>query len=113
MTTDELMAALTAATEGLTYPSETDAAVVPVRFAPGEVLPWEGVGGVEEVEVDGFFAALRDVDDAARFHALHQLLWGSVSGLRVYRIGEVDVAIYVVGELCGETVGIRTRSVET
>lgn len=115
---EALLDQLAAATDGLEYPSESDAAVEPVRLRPP--LPWDEARQrgepVEAGDPNAFFDLLRDTDDAARWHALHQLLAGSLEGLTLHRAGEVEIRIWVVGTLPGrpdERIGIGTRAVET
>lgn len=106
---------LRTATEGLLYPSETDSEIEPVVLtAP---FPWEEDDTVVEQEADEFFRELRGHPDAAGFHALYQLLFAHLRDLRVHRVGEVKVRVFVTGEWSGsesdQRFGVQTWSVET
>lgn len=106
---------LESACEGLLYPSETDAPVEPVRLTPP--FPWDDPAlPRREQPVHDFFDELTGSPDAAGFHALYGLLAGSLSDLRVHRVGEVRVGVFVTGVPAGsvgERVGVKTLSVET
>jgi hypothetical protein len=115
------MAILADATKGLLYPSESD--------EPFEAFRWPGTGDdpikiafalrgrngpVTEQTASEFFADLEAGNDAARFKKLHALLATTLSSLRVFRIGEVEVDIYLIGKTKGgEWGGLHTKSVET
>ena len=115
------MAILADAVNGLLYPSESD--------SPFEVFRWPGTGDdpikiafalrgkngpVTEQTLTEFFAELEAGDDADRFKKLHALLATTLSGLRVFRIGEVEVDVYLIGKAkAGDWCGLNTKSVET
>ncbi|MFN4242360.1 MAG: nuclease A inhibitor family protein [Tepidisphaerales bacterium] len=106
------------ACHGLLYPSETDAPVEPVRLRPP--FPWDDPEmPVVEQSADDFFAELRNAPHAAGFHALHLLLADALEDLRVHRVGDVRVAVFLTGRLKGAPsddptrIGVRTWSVET
>ena len=118
---DDALAELSRAVEGLTYPSETD--------APFEAFCW-GAGGassgrervealaggraVVEVPVARFFAELEEVEDAEGFRRLRRVLRERLSDVRVFRVGERRVDVYLVGKTAkGEWAGLHTVSVET
>src|SRR3954469_18421618 len=100
---DELLAIRQAA-EGLEYPSESDAAF--------EVFRWPGASAasardavkaqgpkdakLEEVKVESFFGQLDQTSDATRFRKLLAALQATLTNLAVFRVGEVNVTIYVV-----------------
>lgn len=121
MPQDELQE-LKKASEGLLYPSETD--------APFEPFRWGGGGGdsardqvagharkkqkIEEVAVDDFFAELEGSEDAERFRQLRKALESQLAGLKVFRVGSIRVDIYLIGKTRGgEWGGLHTISVET
>ena len=118
---DDELAILADATKGLLYPSESDTPFEPFRRPSTEQDPLKTVlalrgksGPVTEQTAAEFFAELEDGNDAARFKKLHTLLTTTLSNLRVFRIGEVEVDIYLIGKIkAGEWCGLRTKSVET
>ena len=77
----------------------------------------------EERELDAFFKRHIETSDPydtraqeirPRYEALRELLRRSLRDLRVYRVGRVEVACYVVGRAePGGIVGVRTVAVET
>jgi len=117
---------------GLVYISETDAEVLP--FIDGEadavtketVLKAAGLPDdtrVEEVDFDQFFARLSAVKDwygdeekkrAGQFARLGEVLQGYLRELKVFRLGRVQIEIYIAGlDETNHLAGIRTRAVET
>lgn len=128
---EQLIEELKAATRGLLFMSESD--------YPFEVFVWggaaptrgflRGLAGADSsarVETRGareFFRAAASEPDwkgeeelavARRFGALLRLLETSLAGLKVYRVGTVDVKVYVAGRApSGNFVGVSTRVVET
>ena len=125
--------ALTKASKGLLYPSETD--------APFEVYAWKNAGGalgpaklltlaeqdparpVEVTTVDEFFAPLIAEKDwhgreekalVQKFKELRQAIDANLIDPKVYRVGAVEIAIYIVGKTHdGDLAGLKTTSVET
>lgn len=120
MAEDEV-AALQAATHGLLYPSETDAPFDVFRWKPTGADPATDViaharkrGGIEEVPAAAFFDELAQSDDADRFGALRKVMESTLTGLKVYRVGSIEVEVFVIGKArSGDWVGLHTMSVET
>ena len=128
-----LMGELEEAVRGLLFMSESDHPLAVVRWAGGDevVAPARlralaGAGEdvpVETQTVDEFFRAAateRDYHSAAdralaeRFRRLVSLLTDNLSGTLAYRVGERDIAVFVVGRgAAGDWLGVRTRVVET
>lgn len=128
---EQLTEELGEATRGLLFLSESD--------YPFEVFKWGGAGPTREslrglacagpdapVETRGareFFRASASEPEwkgdtelavARRFQALLRLLETSLTGLKVYRVGAVDIKVYVVGRApSGSFIGVSTRVVET
>jgi hypothetical protein len=118
MSRDELTAIMKAA-EGLLYPSETDAPFDAVRWGSRGTLD-EAVAKVakgrlvRETTVGDFFEELEGSDEGKRWKELRGTIEAGLSGVRVFRIGERQVDVYVVGRgRAGEWVGVHTESVET
>ena len=132
MTASELWDAITRATEGLLFHSESDAPLQPYRWA-GDTAPSrkgllkaEGRGADEVVEKETLhelfdpvteeqsFWSDDDRAEAGRYKAVVRLLEEALREIRVYRVGKVDVDVYVVGKHgSGEWVGVKTHVVET
>lgn len=129
---DDAILILAAAAEGLLVPSETDSPLTPFR--------WEGDGPltpdalltaldlppdtpVETRTLEAFFAPLARVADwmdtdqrerAGCFATLHNLIASLLTDAMVYRVGRVQVAVFIAGQDAhGDTVGLRTTLVET
>jgi hypothetical protein len=123
------------ATEGLLFLSESDAPLTPYRFPgpPGAEPTPEALLNVEHLPSDtpvetitvadlfGPFehaeegASPEDEADAARYRDLVALLTRELTSLRVYRVGKVDIDVYVLGQeaASGAWLGLKTHVVET
>jgi hypothetical protein len=129
---DQLTDELREATRGLTFMSESD--------YPLEVVRWEHLAGVtpehlrgltgedpsapvETVSPAEFFRDATseaswkgeaELATARRFQALVRLLEEGLEGLTVYRVGRINLPVYVVGRgPSGSWLGVATRVVET
>ena len=128
---EQLMEELKVATRGLLFMSESD--------YPFEVFKWGSAEPTREflrgpagrdssapVETQGaaeFFRAAASEPEwkgeaelavARRYKALLRLLESSLSDLRVYRVGAIDMNVYVAGRApSGNWLGVSTRVVET
>jgi hypothetical protein len=113
------MAALREATAGLVYPSESDAPfdvfIDRTATTAQEVVTHRSGGGrVKSVAVEQFFAELEASDQADQYRRLRDVLEKNLSPLGVFRVGSVQVDVYLVGKTSrGCWVGLHTRSVET
>ncbi len=125
---------LTEAARDLLYPSESD--------YPFEYFAWDLSEGnpltdaqvrkytdrgadtpVKEVPFADFFDRLTQVKDwygdeekrtAEQFATLRDKLGQLLADLRVFRVGTVEIDVYIVGKSpSGKWVGLRTKSVET
>jgi len=123
---------LTQASQGLLMPSESE--------YPFEIFTWKNVELtaekileltnyppetlIEEVELDYFFrnvATEKDWHDkiqkenVAKFQNLVQVIKDNLAELRVYRIGTIEVSVYIVGKTNdGHGVaGLATKVIET
>jgi hypothetical protein len=112
--------------KNLLYPSESDEPFAPISWgkAEGELTP-EKVRrlaeaprsvNVQETSLDDFFKVLTsdEVEDAAKFKALRKVIDAQLKGTRVFRLGKVNIDIYVVGMTKGgEWAGLKTKAVES
>jgi hypothetical protein len=121
---------LTQASQGLLMPSESD--------YPFEVFVWEDVEltpenileltnyppatSIEQVELDYFFrnvAKEKDWHDeiqkenVAKFKKLVQVIKDNLAELRVYRIGSIEVNVYIAGKTHDGVAGLATKVIET
>lgn len=123
---------LTRAAEGLVFMSESDEplAVVAWEEAPRITPEWlrrlaraDASAPVEETSVREFFRVAAGEQEwkgeeerrtARRYQALVRFLEERLAGARVYRIGERNIVVYVLGLTpSGNLLGLRTRVVET
>lgn len=121
--TDELDP-LRRASAALLYPSETDAAFEVLtletdtpQISQEHLLPHtrrpKGAK-VEEIPLADFFDELADADDAEQFEELRKTVQQQLRNLRVFRFGEVEVDVFIVGKtLSGKWAALKTKSVET
>ena len=130
---EAVLSELAAAVDGLLYPSETDAPFDVVRW-PGDGTPIE-IGRLRElsghasgspaevISLDRLFEDLvtpqpwhgeAEKATLARYANLREAICRNLSDVRVFRIGEVRVDIYIIGVTAeGDWVGVRTMAVET
>ncbi len=126
----ELLAGLKDATNGLLFMSESD--------YPIEIVSWDVAitpellrqkaataadAPVEEQSLADFFSVAAGEQEwknesqlatAKKYQALIQLLNDNLEGIRVYWIGRINMAVYVVGKSgSGRSIGVSTRVVET
>lgn len=118
--------ALTKATEGLLYMSETD--------EPFQVITWKGVEGpftdkkvlelgkhpagtrIEEMPLDEFLGdyAEGEDQDAKKYKNLLETIDEQLSDVRVFKVGRINIDIYIIGQTKqGAWVGLHTKAVET
>ena len=105
-------------TKGLLFQSESDYPVEP--FAPDS---WEPGADARAVDFDDFFAAATEEqdwhDDEARarvrkFRALVKSLKDNLADIQVFKSGETEADVYVVGRTAsGRLAGVKTKVVET
>lgn len=130
---ETLQQKLQTAMDGLLYPSESD--------EPFEYVCWPAAGKttpntqsllnlldltldtpVRTQSIDDFFAELTEAQDwwgeqeqadACKYRALRQILTEQLQSPMIFRVGEVEIDVYLVGRFKADLVGLRTRSVET
>jgi hypothetical protein len=116
---DDTLKTLTAASNGLLYPSETD--------APFEAFAWAKATNTASVvsrmaglpkavkciqqSLDDFFG---DLSEEKEFQALRGAIEKTLSDVKVYRCGSIKVTYFVVGTAAdGRLAGFKTTAVET
>ena len=119
-------------TAGLTFMSESDYPFKIIHWDKGqeitpEFLRKEAKKGeddpVEEKSVDEFFKRAVSMQDwygneekatAKKYQALVKLLKEKLQDVRVYRVGSVNITVFIVGkDAGGDWVGLSTQVVET
>jgi hypothetical protein len=128
----DLIRQLQQATDGLLFPSETDAPVYVfvwrdrAPFSPQALLQHRGYHSttpIQETSIERFFRSVTTPRDwhgpeeqerVQRFTALRDLLQTELSDVTVYKIGTGAIDVYVVGrDGSGNYLGITTHVVET
>ncbi|HEX6185961.1 MAG TPA: nuclease A inhibitor family protein [Pyrinomonadaceae bacterium] len=127
----QILEALKEATRGLTFMSESDYPVEVFDWGKAEPTPefLRGLDGsvadapVETRTAAEFFRAATSEPDwkgadelavAKRFQALLRLLEENLSDLKVFRVGTINIPVYVAGRSAsGSWLGVSTRVVET
>ena len=131
-TDEQLKAEFSAATDGLLFMSETDApfeiGIVPqgADLSDDSLRRMAGKSPDAPVEqralADFFRASMKEHEGqnetgraiAARFRKLYSLIESELSDVRVFRIGEINIAALVVGRApSGNFLTLRTGLVET
>ncbi|MDQ3750053.1 MAG: nuclease A inhibitor family protein [Acidobacteriota bacterium] len=129
---DNLTEQIKIAVRGLYYISETDALIQPFVGKPARAVSKQEIlsqtkktadSTVEEKDFAGFFARLTEIQDwfgeeekemAQKFVQLKELLEKSLRDLKVFKIGEIQLDVYVVGlDAEDNLLGIETKAVET
>jgi Nuclease A inhibitor-like protein len=127
----DTLAILAAAVDGLLMPSETDAPFEPIMWGPDAPTPAalrahsgrpDGAPVLAD-EAAELLAGLARAEPwhtpeqrrrAARFADLQILLATHLAELRVYRVGAVEIALYLIGrDASGAYIGLRTLVVRT
>ena len=120
------------ACEGLVYVSETDSAVEPFfgekarSRSSADVLTAIGVPDflhVAKIDFETFFERLTSEKDwfgdrhkinANGFKALKRLLENELTDLKVFRVGKIQIAIYVLGfDKDGKVAVVKMNAIET
>jgi hypothetical protein len=121
---------LTQASQGLLMPSESEYPFKiftwkNVELTPEKILEltnYPPATSIEEVELDYFFrnvATEKDWHDkiqkenVAKFQNLVQVIKDNLAEIRVYRIGTIEVNVYIVGKTNDGVAGLATKVIET
>ncbi len=125
------MATLKQAVRGLVYPSESEypfkAFVWDISDLTSAVILAQTKHAddtaLQTINLEEFFAPVIQVQDwfgaeeqasVAKFQQLKQILETSLTKIQVYRIGEIEISVYIVGQTPeGQWAGISTKVVET
>lgn len=111
------------AAAGLTLPSESDEPIEPIAWgqaaslSPADALRLSGHkpgDTIETTDLDDIFRDALAGDDAAKFRSLIKTLKGALSDLRVYRVGDIEKDVYIVGRTPdGTWAGLKSKVVES
>lgn len=131
-TDEQLRSELAQATAGLLFMSEADYPFQVIGWeSPAEInLPYlrdlagrDANAAVAVGSIEDFFRAAvsepawkgeRELAEARRYQALVRLLRENLDDLKVYRVGTIDIIVFIVGRSkTGAWVGLSTRVIET
>jgi hypothetical protein len=130
---EDILEILKQATEGLLFPSETDAPLTPFVWTDvsGEATPENVLAQADkpaETPIDtttlsAFFKPTtteedwhndEEKEDVRRFRELVTALKDNLKSIKVYKLGETKMDVYIVGKTSeGSLAGVRTQVVET
>jgi hypothetical protein len=128
----QLLKEIKKASKNLFYISETDAEISAFDGGKSEEISADIIlerteseknAKVEERDFGGFFERLtkiqdwfeeEEIENANRFAYLRDLLKNNLRDLKVYKVGEIQIKIYVAGlDAEDDLFGIQTEAVET
>jgi hypothetical protein len=129
---DDLAQQIKNAATDLWYISESDALILPFVGSQADAITKENLlnqigqpsdSPVEERDFAELFGRLTEIQDwfgdeekatAEKFGALKDLLEKNLKDLKVFKVGQIQLDIYVVGlDAEGNLAGIQTKAVET
>jgi len=129
---NDLIVKIKKITNGLYYSSETDEKILPFQGKRAEAVTAQEIINqtksaestpVEERDFNDFFAPLTEMQDwfgdeekatAEKFAELKNLLEQNLQNLKVFKLGKIQLDIYVVGlDAQSNLTGIKTKAVET
>ena len=129
MTVKEITDRLTKLSEGLLFPSESEYPLEPFTWKSATlnrktILTQAGKLAktpIEAIALEDFFATVvtdqdwfedEDREIAQRFRDLQTAI-ATLENVQVFRLGKVEIDVYIVGEIGQDLVGLRTTVIET
>ncbi|MCX5934835.1 MAG: nuclease A inhibitor family protein [Pseudanabaena sp. LacPavin_0818_WC45_MAG_42_6] len=129
MTAKEITDRLTKLSEGLLFPSESEYPLEPFTWKSATlnrktILTQAGKLAktpIEAIALEDFFATVvtdqdwfedEDREIAQRFRDLQTAI-ATLENVQVFRLGKVEIDVYIVGEIGQDLVGLRTTVIET
>ncbi len=131
-TSEQLAKQIKDTTKGLLYNSETEAEVLPFVGKSAKAVTKEEIlnqtknsidSPIEEKDFAAFFSRLTEIQDwfgdeeketSGKFAQLQKVLENNLRDLKVFKVGEIQIKIYVVGlDENNVLLGIKTEAVET
>lgn len=129
----ETLQILRQASEGLLFPSETDAPFEvffwddekAAELTPDTIAALAGASSgtpVKTAKLETFFRpAVKEEDwhneeekaEVERFKALLKTIKDHLKGVKVFRVGDTKIDVFIVGQVIGGYAGLKTQVVET
>jgi hypothetical protein len=130
MTTAEIIDRLKQATVDLVWTSESDYPFEVITWNKGTELTPSALfkdstvdKSIETITLTDFFAPALEPEDwygaeelasVDRYQQLVNTIEANLSEVKVFRIGEIEIEVYIVGKTAdGDLVGLKTQVVET
>ncbi|MCS6899410.1 MAG: nuclease A inhibitor family protein [Myxococcales bacterium] len=128
---EALSDALTAASSGMLWPSETDAPLLPLLVPGADPADWgflrelvgtdpstpvmrHDLGELDALGLEHSWMTVEERAEAARFRALAAILRENLENPAIYRVGQENAHLLLVGRSrCSELAGLVTFVVET
>ncbi|MEA5490302.1 MULTISPECIES: nuclease A inhibitor family protein [Pseudanabaena] len=129
MTPKELTDRLSQLAEGLLFPSESDYPLEPFTWESATISPETILTrsqkpadtAIESITLEDFFAPVvtdedwfEDEDRAItqRFRDLQAAI-ATLENVQVFRLGKIEIDVYIVGAIGADVVGLKTTVIET
>ena len=129
MTAKEITDLLTKLSEGLLFPSESEYPLEPFTWKSATlnrktILTQAGKPAktsIEAIALEDFFATVvtdqdwfedEDREIAQRFRDLQTAI-ATLENVQVFRLGKVEIDVYIVGAIGQDLVGLKTTVIET
>jgi hypothetical protein len=129
MTPKELTDRLSQLSEGLLFPSESEYPLEPFTWESATLTPETILTrslkpadtAIESISLEDFFAPVVTDEDwfededratAQRFRDLQAAI-ATLENVQVFRLGKIEIDVYIVGEIGPDLVGLKTQVIET
>jgi hypothetical protein len=129
MTAKELTDRLTELADGLLFPSESDFLLEPFTWKSTTITPEtillrsQKTAGtaIQAITLQDFFAPVvtdedwfedEDREIAQRFRDLQAAI-ATLENVQVFRLGKIEIDVYIVGAIGPDVVGLKTTVIET
>jgi len=120
---------LSTLSKGLLYPSESDYPLEAFRWRAATLIPETILSrshkpsdtSIETIALEDFFAPVvtdqdwfedEDREIAQRFRELQAAI-ATLENVQVFRVGQIEIDVYIVGAIGSDVVGLKTTVVET
>jgi Nuclease A inhibitor-like protein len=113
MTSDNLLETLKQASAGLRYTSESDFPFEVFSWPLDTLTPKKLLAQTGQPKDKDWYGP-EEKATVARYQQLVKLLQSALSDIQVYRVGETELTVYIVGKTPeGSLAGLSTKVVET
>ena len=129
MTAIETVEHLSTLSKGLLYPSESDYPLEAFRWKAATLSPETILTrshkpadtSIEAITLEEFFAPVttdedwHDEEDRANAHRFRdlQVAIATLENVQVFKVGQIEIDVYIIGSIGSDAVGLKTTVVET